>query len=125
MTRQLLFSIAASAALAAVACDTNPRNQIALVGPAVIDTVTTGAALIITPSFVQVDAGSLVQLSTQAGTFSPQLVWDSSQPSVATVSQNGLVTTLTPGTTTISAFFSFDPLNRGVATIVVTPFGNP
>ncbi len=124
MTRQLLFSVAASAALAAVACDTNPRNQIALVGP-VVDTVATSAAIIISPSFVQVDVGSFVQLSTTAGTFAPDLIWASDRPSVASVSQSGLVTTLTPGTATITAHFTFDPLNAGVATIVVTPFGNP
>jgi uncharacterized protein YjdB len=125
MTRQLLFSIAASAALAAVACDTNPRNQIGLLGPPVVDTIVSSAALIISPSFVQLDAGSIVQLSTPAGTFAPDLIWESDRPSVASVSQTGLVTTLLPGTATITAHFSFDPLNRGFATIVVTPFGNP
>ena len=126
MTRLLLFSIAASAALAAVACDTNPRNQIALVGPPVVDTIIgSSAALAISPSFVQVDVGSIVQLSTPAGTFAPDLIWESDRPSVASVSQTGLVTTLLPGTATISAHFSFDPLTRGFATIVVTPFGNP
>ncbi len=90
-----------------------------------IDTVVSNAALIISPSFVQLDVGSFVQLSTTAGTFAPDLVWESDRPSVASVSQSGLVTTLTPGTATITAHFTFDPLNRGVATIVVTPFGNP
>ncbi len=90
-----------------------------------IDTVVSNGALIITPSFVQVDAGSIVQLSTPAGTFAPDLIWESDRPSVASVSQTGLVTTLLPGTATITAHFSFDPLTRGFATIVVTPFGNP
>jgi hypothetical protein len=57
MTRRLLFSIAASAALAGAACDTAPRNQIGLVGPVVVTDTTFGTtrSLFISPSFVQVD----------------------------------------------------------------------
>jgi hypothetical protein len=127
MTRRLLFSIAASAALAGVACDTAPRNQIGLVGPVVVTDTTFGTtrSLFISPSFVQVDAGSLVQLSTNAGNFSSALVWESRNPSIATVSQTGLVTTFLPGTATITVHFVSDPLNLAIATIVVAPFGNP
>jgi hypothetical protein len=127
MTRRLLFSIVASAALAGVACDTAPRNQIALIGPiSLVDTTFgTTRSLFISPSFVQVDVGSLVQLSTNAGNFSSALVWESRNPSIATVSQTGLVTTFLPGTATITVHFVADPLNLAIATIVVAPFGQP
>src|SRR5262252_6597580 len=127
MTRRLLFSIAASAALAGVACDTAPRNQIGLVGPVVVTDTTFGTtrSLFISPSFVQVDAGSLIQLSTNAGNFSSALIWESRNPQIATVSQTGLVTTFLPGTATITVHFVSDPLNLAIATIVVAPFGNP
>jgi hypothetical protein len=127
MTRRLLFSIAASAALAGAACDTAPRNQIGLVGPVVVTDTTFGTtrSLFISPSFVQVDVGSLVQLSTNAGNFSSALVWESRNPSIATVSQTGLVTTFLPGTATITVHFVADPLNLAIATVVVSPFGNP
>jgi uncharacterized protein YjdB len=127
MTRHLLFSIAASAALAAVACDTAPRNQIGLLGPVVIVDTTLGStrSLFISPSFVQVNVGSLVQLSTNAGNFSSALVWESRNPSIATVSQTGLVTTFLPGTATITVHFVSDPLNLAIATVVVSTAGNP
>jgi len=127
MTRRLLFSIAASAALAGIACDTAPRNQIGLVGPVVVvdTTFPSTRSLFISPSFIQVDVGSLVQLSTNAGNFSSALVWESRNPSIATVSQTGLVTTFLPGTATIAVHFVTDPLNFAVATVVVSPFGNP
>jgi len=82
--------------------------------------------LVITPNFVQVDAGSLVQLSTNApDTLFSQVRWESRNPLIATVSPTGLVTTLTPGTATISAHYTFDPLNIAFATVTVTSVGNP
>ena len=127
MMKRLLCGLVAGTALAAAACDTAPRNQIGLVGPAIVVDTTFGAtrSLFISPSFVQVNVGSLVQLTTNAGNFSSALIWDSRNPSIATVSQTGLVTTFLPGTATITVHFVSDPLNLAIATVVVSTAGNP
>lgn len=122
MSKHLLFVVAAVAVV--TACDEAASPGIGrLAGPGDTTRVDTGAAaqLIVSPSFVQVAAASTVQLSTNApASLVSQVRWASLQPTVATVSQTGLVTALTPGTASITARYSFDTTNVAGATVVVT-----
>lgn len=77
-----------------------------------------------TPSFVQLAAAGTIQLSTNApSNLVSQVRWTSLQSTIASVTQTGLVTTLTAGTATVVARYVFDTTNVASATIVVTPIG--
>jgi hypothetical protein len=125
MPRHLPFVLAASVAL--LACDQATGPGIGrLAGPDTTarDTTSTTSQLIVTPSFVQLAAASTVQLSTNApSSLVAQVRWTSLQGAIAAVSQTGRVTTLTPGTATITARYAFDTTNVAAATIVVTAVG--
>ena len=127
MTRLLPIAFVATAALSIVACDTASSPGIGrLLGPDTLthDTTSSTAQLVVTPSFVQLAAASTVQLSTNApSNLASQVRWTSLQSTIASVSQTGLVTTLTAGTATVVARYAFDTTNVASATIVVTPVG--
>jgi hypothetical protein len=127
MTRLLPIALAASAAFSVLACDTATSPGIGrLLGPDTLthDTTSSTAQLVVNPSFVQLAAASTVQLSTNApGNLSSQVRWTSLQPTIASVSQTGLVTTLVAGTATIVARYTFDTANVAAATVLVTPIG--
>lgn len=77
--------------------------------------------LVISPSQIQLVVGGKFQLSTNAPTsLQAQVQWASLQPAVATVSQTGMVTAVTPGTTIVTARYSFDSTHVASATINVT-----
>ena len=127
MLKLLPIAFAASAALSVLACDTASSPGIGrLLGPdgATQDTTSSTGQLVVSPSFVQLAAASTVQLSTNApSNLTSQVRWTSLQPTIASVSQTGRVTTLTVGTATIVARYAFDTTNVAAATIVVTPVG--
>ena len=79
------------------------------------------AALVITPSHVQLTVGATSQLSTNASTsLQSQVQWGSLKSTVATVSPTGLVTAVGIGTTIITARYSFDSTRVATATVDVT-----
>lgn len=127
MLKLLPVTLAASAALCILACDTASSPGIGrLLGPDTLthDTTSSTTQLVVTPSFVQLAAASVLQLSTNApGNLASQVRWTSLQPTIASVSQTGRVTTLTAGTATITARYVFDTTNVAAATILVTPVG--
>jgi serine protease len=68
-------------------------------------------------------AGDTLQLSvtvTATGGASQAVIWSSADDGVATVGASGLVTALTPGTTTITAISAFDGSRSDGITITVT-----
>lgn len=114
------------AAVALAACETDRSPQIAGLTP------TTGAssgasALAITPASARITIGSSLQLATNApAALQSQVEWASLTPSVATVSQTGLVTAGAAGTATVRARFSSDTTNTTTAIITVVPLtGTP
>jgi uncharacterized protein YjdB len=107
------------------ACDQSTSPSIAGVGgssglpPGNVSNNT--AALVITPSHVQLIVGATSQLSTNAsGSLHSQVQWGSLKSTVATVSPSGLVTAVGVGTTIITARYSFDSTRVATATIDVT-----
>ncbi len=66
----------------------------------------TGAVLIIEPTYLRVDEGTTTQLTAliyPEDTYAGVVTWWSSKRDIATVSDKGLVTTLKPGSTIITA----------------------
>jgi Bacterial Ig-like domain (group 2). len=107
------------------ACDQSTSPSIAGVGgssglpPGNVSNNT--AALVITPSHVQLIVGATSQLSTNASaSLQSQVQWGSLKSTVATVSPSGLVTAVGVGTTIITARYSFDSARVATATIDVT-----
>ena len=74
--------------------------------------------LITTPSIVTLAEGQSVQLVTNAPD-TLRVSWSSLQPTVATVTQTGVVTALGVGTATIAARLTIDSTIVGPATIIV------
>ena len=116
-TRSLITLLLAAAALAA--CDTAASRKIA--GLNETSGVSGAPALVMSPTRVQMAVGSSSQLSTNApDTLLVQLEWLSSQPAIAAVTQSGLVTALTPGSSVITVRYATDTTNRTSATIDVS-----
>src|SRR5215211_6982097 len=63
----------------------------------------------ITPLFTGIDLGGTEQLTVQIGTTPVAVTWESSDPAVATVDANGLVTSKAVGFTAITATQVADP----------------
>ncbi|MFC7680220.1 family 16 glycosylhydrolase [Paenibacillus sp. GCM10028914] len=81
----------------------------------------------VNPSIAQVEVGQNIQLSASVSPFNAtnkQVTWSASDSSIASVSPNGLVTGLSPGTTTISAT-TFDGHKTASSTITVVPEPSP
>ena len=67
------------------------------------------------------DTGNIVSTVDPSNAFDPSLTWDSSDKTVATVDNNGKVTALKAGTTTITAKSVSTPSVSGTCTVTVEP----
>src|SRR5678816_2796252 len=66
----------------------------------------------VTPLFTGIDLGGTEQLTAQIGSNPVPVTWESSNPAVATVDANGLVTSLTLGFTAVTATQVADPSQK-------------
>jgi hypothetical protein len=118
-------SIVALTALAALGCDQRvPTEIVAIAGPGPAPSRPGGGqnsfVLEVTPSTAQIVAGGTVQLQTNAdAALRSQLQWISSQPRIAPVTNEGLVTGRLPGVATIVVRLAFDTTRFASATITV------
>ncbi|MGD2120747.1 MAG: putative Ig domain-containing protein [Gemmatimonadota bacterium] len=117
MNRPFLLSCLALGALF-VACDSSGT------GPSTDDQI---ASVAVSPPSAYVEIGQTVQLSAQAvnnegALLTAQFTWSSSDESVATISQAGLVTGVAPGAATITATAQGVP---GSASVLVVDLSEP
>jgi hypothetical protein len=120
MRRHPVILLALAAAMVAAACETDLTPTIVRIGATTSLVTTRPESLLVTPRLVTLATGTAFQLTTNAAdTLRKQLVWISQIPSIATVSQTGLVMAGTPGTTIVTVRFSFDTTNQSSATIQV------
>ncbi|HZJ01453.1 MAG TPA: pre-peptidase C-terminal domain-containing protein [Gemmatimonadaceae bacterium] len=75
----------------------------------------------VTPLFTGIDLGGTEQLTAQIGSNPVPVTWESSNPAVATVDANGLVTSLTLGFTAVTATQVADPSQKISSNITVLP----
>jgi len=75
----------------------------------------------VTPLFTGIDLGGTEQLTAQVGSNPVPVTWESSDPTVATVDANGLVTSLKVGFTAVTATQVSDPSQKISANITVQP----
>ena len=121
MRRYPIIILAFAAAAIAAACDTDLTPTIAHIGAATSVATTPRESLSVQPTLVLLAVGGQQQLFTNApDSLTKQLVWASQLPSVANVTQSGLVTAGTPGTTIVTVRYSFDTTNSAAATIQVS-----
>jgi hypothetical protein len=122
MRRFPLIILALAAPMVAAACETDLTPTIARIGATTSTLLSTRPeSLVVAPQLVQLLTGTAFQLTTNAAdTLRKQLVWFSQIPSIATVSQTGLVLAGTPGTTIVTVRYSFDTTNQSSATIQVS-----
>jgi len=125
-TDMRLHWVTALAAAAAVsACDVLATPRIAGLGAGQA-AAAAAPQLVITPTVIQLVVGGTAQIATNApASIRNQLIWTSQAPLVATVSQTGLVTAASAGTTTITVRYSTDTTNAASATVQVTPASPP
>ena len=120
MRRHPVLLLAFAAAMAAAACETDLTPTIAHIGVATSVASSPRESLTVSPSLVTLSIGQSAQLFTNApDTLRKQLVWTSQIATIAAVSQSGLVTAGTPGTTIITVRYSFDTTNTASATVQV------
>lgn len=101
------FSVALVAALA-YGCDDNDT-----VGPS-------AGLLLVDPLFAGIDQDSSIALSASLNGTDVPVSWESSDPTIATVSANGVVTGLAGGRVAITAHLVSDPTQQRSASITVT-----
>jgi hypothetical protein len=75
----------------------------------------------ITPLFVGIDPGATQQVTATIGANPVPVTWESSNPAVATVDGNGLVTGLTSGFTAVTATQVANPSEKISSNITVLP----
>lgn len=119
MRMQSIFALAATVAIAA--CDATSPQLAGLNGPGRTSGGTNNVTpLSISPNVVQMTVGTTFQLSTNAASAQQsQVQWSSLNTAIATVSQTGLISAISPGATTIVARYSFDTTNVATASVVV------
>lgn len=121
MRRHPFIILAFAAAAITAACETDLTPTIVHIGSAgAIATFPVESILVISPSFATITVGQSLQLVTNVpDTLQSQLQWFSQLPTVANVSQSGLVTGGTPGTTIITVRLTSDTLLTAATTITV------
>lgn len=115
-------SIAALAVLTALGCDQRVPTEIVGIGPAPGQPGgdQNSFVLEVTPNVAQIVVGGTVLLQTNADVaLRSQLQWMSSQPRIAPVTNEGLVTGREPGVASIVVRLAFDTTRFAVATITV------
>src|SRR5262245_53372179 len=114
------------AALLASACGDKVTVPPAIVSPTVPPQV---RAVIVVPGAVTLDSGDRITMvasvNADAGITDRTVTWTSSNPSIAAVDVNGVVTALGPGNTTVTATSKADPNVRGAALITVNANRTP
>jgi hypothetical protein len=111
----------AVAMVSLLACDTDRTPTIAGIGGGTVSSSTAGQ-LAITPANSEITLGGTVQLTTNApAALQGQIEWFSFSPTVATVTQSGLVTGGGIGSATIRARPVGDTTNVATAVVVVRP----
>jgi Bacterial Ig-like domain (group 2) len=123
MHMRSMFTLASFLAIAA--CDSNHQlaglNEPGAGGGGTIPPFPV-APLLVSPSAVQMPLGTTVQLTTNAlPENQSQLQWISFNPTIATVSQIGLVRAVGVGITSIVVRYAFDTTNVAAATINAGP----
>lgn len=123
MRMQSIFALASVVAIAA--CDASNHMIAGLNGPGGSSGGTNGGnttpQLVISPTSVQLSVGTTFQFSTNATPAQQsQVVWQTLQPAIATVSQSGLVSAVGAGVATIVARYSFDTTNVATATVIAS-----
>jgi len=113
--KTLLVLIVAMSAMFVVMCGSDPSDSSS-------NDKDNGPTAIITSngeSEIYLAAGSITQLGVEP--VGANVAWDTDDETVATVDQNGLVTALGPGITTITAKSAFDDTIRHSITVTVEP----
>jgi uncharacterized protein YjdB len=83
--------------------------------------VAAGVGLTVTPTSVSLAPGQTQQAtSTVTGTANTAVRWQSSAPTIASVSDLGLIRALTPGTATITVTSQADPARTATVAVTVT-----
>jgi len=75
----------------------------------------------ITPLFTGIDLGGSEQITATIGTNPVPVTWESSDPAVASVDANGLVTSLSVGFTAVTATQVADPSQKISSNVTVQP----
>jgi hypothetical protein len=121
MRRQPLIILAFAAAAVTAACETDLTPTIVHLGSSgALAAFPVESVLVVAPTFATIAVGQSIQLQTNApDSLRSQLQWFSQVPTIATVSQTGVVTGGTPGTTIVTVRLSSDTLNSAAATIQV------
>lgn len=105
-----------------LACDSDRTPTIAGIGGGTIPPGSSTGQLAITPSSAEILVGGTVQLTTNApAALQGQIEWFSLSPTIASVSQTGLVTGGGIGSATIRARAIGDTTNVATAVVVVRP----
>jgi uncharacterized protein YjdB len=81
----------------------------------------TGVAITTPLNSLEIEKQQLLSATVSPSTAFQGVTWESSNPAVATVDNNGLVTAVTPGTVTITARSQQDGTQTAARTIAITP----
>ena len=117
-----LFALC-TVALTAVSCQSSPissssssSSSSSASSPLLSSSASQGSLTITIPSKTTLTVGDTITLTANLSGATGSVVWKSSSESVATISQDGLVTAVAPGTTTITA--SLDTLSDSLTLTV-------
>lgn len=121
-------SISASGVVTALGVGTTTLRLTAAADPRLQDSVRLDVrparVVVVSPASVSLGAGETrtlaAQVTIEAG-MSTTVTWRSSDPAVAMISQSGMVTGVSQGSTTITAVSLADTTRRGSATVSVVP----
>lgn len=123
-----IASISSTGVITALATGTTTLRLSSVAEPRLQDSVRlevrTARTVTVSPATATLGAGETRMLSAQvvmdAG-MSPAVTWRSDDPAIAMVAQNGLVTGVARGRTTITAIAVADTMRRGAAVIDIAP----
>lgn len=123
-----IASVNAAGEVTAVGVGTTRIRVTSVADPRVRDSATLrvqpARTVTVSPVTASLGAGETrsftAQVTIEAG-LSTAVTWRSSNPSVAMVAANGMVTGVSQGTTTITAIAEADTTRRGMATVTIVP----